>query len=54
MRFGEREFLKENCRSKKVIEVTSKMIKYHVDMVSKIIKENDLILIHGGGFLGDL
>ncbi len=51
---AEEKFLKENFKKYKIIEIESVLAQKYIKFLKKIIKSNELILIHGGGFLGSL
>lgn len=50
---AERKFLSDNFKKYKVIELESNFFQANYIRLKKIIK-NDLIMVHGGGFLGNL
>ena len=51
---AEYEFLQDRCPERIVIEIPSPYVRSHLSAWRKIISRNDLIAIHGGGFIGSL
>ncbi len=51
---AELEFLRDNFEGYEVIEITGKHYRFQREKIFKEIKDNDIILITGGGFLGSL
>lgn len=51
---GEIDFIKANFPNKELIQFPSHMMSAHMWMYNFFIKDTDLILITGGGFLGSL
>ncbi|WP_448668165.1 polysaccharide pyruvyl transferase family protein [Aerococcus viridans] len=51
---AEVKFLRDNFPQRKLVEVTFKQYSYAKNKIINNITENDLIVIHGGGFLGTL
>lgn len=52
--YAEKEFLRENFNEYKVIEVESKMVKKVINYINKNLKKDDIVTVHGGGFIGSL
>ena len=52
--YAEKIFLKDKYSDYKIIEIESSVATKFINKLYKIIKEDDLILIHGGGFLGTI
>lgn len=50
---AEREFLKDNFKEYKVIEVESSLVTKNIKFLKKVVG-NALVLIHGGGFIGSI
>lgn len=50
--YAERFFLKDVC-DKRIIEIPSQYLMWYFSEFKKLIKKSD-VLIHGGGFIGDL
>lgn len=48
------DFLKKNTNNQTIIEVTQKQLIYSFNLICRYINKNDLILISGGGYFGDL
>ena len=51
---AEEKFLKDNFSQYKVIEIETNIVNKYISLLRKLIKENNLIFVHGGGFLGSL
>lgn len=51
---AELEFLKKNFKRIKLIEITEDEWKYQKNRILKRIHKNDVIVIHGGGYIGTL
>lgn len=52
--YAEKKFLKDKYPEYIIIEIESSVAVKFIDLFYKIIKSNDLILVHGGGFLGTI
>ena len=51
---AQHKFLKENYPEIKVIEITSNFYLKKKEKIKKLIKNEDILIISGGGFLGSL
>ena len=51
--YAERLYLQENHNEFKVIEISSNLIDKHLIKLKKMLK-NELIMIHGGGYMGTI
>lgn len=51
---AELQFLKKNFKQIKLIEITEDEWKYQKNRILKRIHKNDVIVIHGGGYIGTL
>lgn len=51
---AEMMFLNDNFKKNEIIEISFLEYTYAKQSIQKLIKKNDLIFIHGGGFLGTL
>lgn len=52
--YAERAFLKKNFGCYKVIEIPSVICKDGMELLTKYIKSDELIIISGGGYMGNL
>lgn len=52
--YAERTFLKKNFGCYKVIEIPSVICKDGMELLTKYIKSDELIIISGGGYMGNL
>ena len=52
--YAEKEFLKDKYTDYKIIEIESSVAVKFINKFYRLIKNNDIILVHGGGFLGTI
>ena len=52
--FAERKFLNDYFKGYRIVEIESQTVKRVVKILKKKIKKEDIITIHGGGFIGSL
>lgn len=50
--FAERKFLKDNFGNKNIVEIQFSEVDYIIEKLKRIVKDNDIIMLHGGGNLG--
>lgn len=51
---AELEYLNKYFSSSDIIEIPSKMISYKLKELKEVIKKNDILFLHGGGYLGTI
>ena len=51
---AENQYIKDILKNKKVIEIESSITNKFIKIFKKLIKKDDIIFMHGGGFLGNL
>ena len=52
--YAEKIFLKENFKKYKIVEIESTNVKRIINFLKKNIKTDDILTVHGGGFIGSL
>ncbi|WP_342042981.1 polysaccharide pyruvyl transferase family protein [Bacillus sp. OTU2372] len=50
---AEIKFLQDNCKNFDVFEIHFEQFNYYLKKLKQIIKQNDIIMLHGGGNMGD-
>lgn len=50
--FAERNFLKENFGNMNIVEIQFSEVDYIIEKLKRIVKDSDIIMLHGGGNLG--
>lgn len=52
--FATKVFIEDNIKNVKFLEITENEIRYNFNKVKKAVNKNDILLLQGGGNMGDI